>query len=393
MKPLHCSRVWAEIDLDALSANYRALCRHVFPKEVMCVVKADAYGMGAEAFVRRLWNEGCRHFGVATPVEALEIVSLFGDIAEKPVVQILSSILPCEIDAMVESGVVLPVVDYASARLMSKAACKYGVAAKVHFKVDTGMGRLGVAVSEALSLLKKVKRLPNIDVEGAFTHFSSASRLRSGTLYTKRQVSAFKDFLVAAGKEGISFSHIHSAASDAIRYFPESYNGIFTMVRAGLSLHGNFDGDDRSSIALCSVMTLKTRVVQVRSLPRGMHIGYCRTCTLGKDSKIAIIAAGYADGLPLAISNKGFVIVSGVLCPILGRVSMDCAAVDVSAARRVAVGDEVVLIGSFRGKAINAAHWAKLKKTHVYDIFCSLGDRVSRIYCSKGVGCQTPQKA
>ena len=374
-------RVTVEIDLKALVRNYRKIVAHVRPMKVLCVMKANAYGLGVAAYARALSDAGCENFGVAEPHEALELIRVLS--AASPSVQILSSVLPDEIPEMVRAGVVLPVTDLEGARLISAAAVKAKTVARVHFKLDTGMGRLGILASDpegidrALATIRAVRALPNLDCEGIFTHCPMAYEPKDS--FTKGQIALFKKILAACAKEGIAFKKVHMAASDAINNFPETAKKPFTMVRTGINLHGSFDPYGRKTLKVEPVLTLKTRVAQVRELPAGTTLGYGRTWCLNRPAKIATISAGYADGLPLALTNRGFVFIGGRRCKIVGRISMDYTTVDVTDVPDVKAGDEVICFGKCGEDAITPDDWAVLKGTHAYDIICSLGSRVGRV--------------
>jgi alanine racemase len=370
-------RVWVEINLKTLIANYRKISRAVSPLEVLCVLKANAYGLGVGAYAGALAAAGCRHFGVAEPYEALELRRVLRRAGKEASVQILSSVLPDEIPAMVKARVVLPVTDLETARLISAAAGRARTTARVHFKIDTGMGRLGILSSQALEVMRETRKLPNLKCEGIFSHCSMAYDPQDA--FTEKQMDVFCDLVAAAGREGFSFRHIHIAASDAINNFPRAAKRPFTMVRTGINLHGSFDPNGRKALKVKPVLTLKTRVAQVRELPAGTAIGYGRTWKLKRPAKIAVISAGYADGLPLALTNRGHVFIGGKRCPIVGRISMDYTTVDVSPVKNVRAGDEVICLGKCGRDSITPDDWAAIKGTHAYDIICSLGSRVQRI--------------
>ena len=374
-------RVTVEIDLKALVRNYRKIVAHVKPAKVLCVLKANAYGLGVADYAKALASAGCTMFGVAEPFEALELQRALASTAGRgrlaPEIQILSSILPDEIDEMVKAGVILPVIDVATAKLISAAAVKAKKVAKVHFKLDTGMGRLGILVKDALDVMREVRKLPNLDCEGVFSHFPMAYDPKDP--FTKRQIKLFKDIVAAAEKEGFRFKKVHIAASDGINNFPEAAKKPFTLVRTGINLHGSFDPYGKKALKVEPVLTLKTRVAQVRELPAGTTLGYGRTWCLNAPTRVATVSAGYADGLPLALTNRGSVFIGGRRCKIVGRISMDYTTVDVSDVPDVKPGDEVVCFGKCGKDSITPDDWAALKGTHAYDIICSLGNRVQRI--------------
>ena len=392
-------RVQVEIDLQALVRNYRKIVAHVKPMKVLCVLKANAYGLGVGAYAKALAEAGCTMFGVAEPYEALELIESLKNIprpapstkyqapstlhqapsTKRPPfdIQILSSVLPDEIPEMVKAGVILPVIDVATAKLISAAAVKAKKVARVHFKLDTGMGRLGILAKDALAVIREVKKLPNLDCEGIFSHCPMAFEPKDP--YTKGQIKLFKSIVAAAAKEGFAFKKVHMAASDAINNFPETAKAPFTVVRTGINLHGSFDPYGRKALKVEPVLSLKTRVAQVRELPAGTTLGYGRTWCLAKPTKVATISAGYADGLPLALTNRGFVFIGGKRCKIIGRISMDYTTVDVSDVKNVKAGDEVICFGTCGKDSITPDDWAALKGTHAYDIICSLGTRVERV--------------
>ena len=368
-------RVVVEIDLQALVRNYRKIAAHVKPMDVLCVLKANAYGLGVAAYAKALVEAGCTQFGVAEPYEALELLKVLKGRAGVEV-QMLSSVLPDEIPEMVKAGVILPITDLAEAKLVSAAAVKAKRTAKVHFKLDTGMGRLGILAKDALGTIRAVKALPGLDCEGIFSHCPMAYEPKDP--FTAKQIKLFTSIVAACAKEGIRFKKVHMAASDAINNFPETAKAPFTLVRTGINLHGSFDPYGRKALKVEPVLTLKTRVAQVRELPAGTTLGYGRTWCLNAPAKVATISAGYADGLPLALTNRGFVFIGGRRCKIVGRISMDYTTVDVTDVPGVKAGDEVVCFGKCGRDAITPDDWAALKGTHAYDIICSLGTRVQR---------------
>ena len=365
-------RVWVEVDLGRLRENYCRISESVKPAKVLCVLKANAYGLGVDRYASALAETDCTGFGVAEPHEALQLLP-FG----KPV-QILSSILPDEIEPMVEAGVTLPVIDVETAGLIDAAAKRLKRKATVHFKIDTGMGRLGILAAGAADAIRRISAFENLDCEGIFSHCPTA--YDPVDEFANDQIAVFKSILKEVAKDGIIFRKIHIAASDAINNFPAAKRPPFNIVRTGINLHGSFDPNGRRALKLESVLSLKTRVVQVRTLPAGTTLGYGRTWCVAKSTRVATISAGYADGLPLALTNRGYVLINGVRCPVIGRISMDYTTVDVSKAGDVKAGDEVVALGGSGKYAVTPDDWARLKGTHAYDIICSFGNRVDRVY-------------
>lgn len=377
-------RVTVEIDLDALARNYRRIAKRVAPLEVLAVLKANAYGLGVAAYAKTLIDAGCRSFGVAEPREALELLDIVescgrdGEIG----VQILSSVLPDEIKPMVEAGVILPAIDIEEARQISAAARETGRVARVHAKIDSGMGRLGIPLAAARETVREIAALPGMDLEGIFSHCPVAYDPKNP--FTKKQISLFAALVKDLAADGLRFRKIHIAASDAINNFPQAARAPFTTVRTGINLHGSFDPNGRKALKVEPVLSLKTRVAQVRDLPAGTTLGYGRTWCLASPSRIATISAGYADGLPLALANRGFVFIRGRRCPIVGRVSMDYTTVDATGVPGVKAGDEVVCFGKCGRDSITPDDWAAIKGTHAYDIICGLGNRVERVATGGG---------
>lgn len=368
-------RVEVEIDLEALVENYRKIASHVSPLKVLAVLKANAYGLGVRSYAKALYEAGARLFGVAEPFEALEISKAIPKDAE---IQILSSIIPDEIEEMVKKGIILPIIDLETAALISKYSLKWKKVTKVQLKVDSGMGRLGILAKDLKRVALEAKKLPNLELEGVFSHCPMAYDPKDP--FTKGQIKFFKSLIAELEAEGLSFKKIHIAASDAINNFPEAFKAPFNMVRTGINLHGSFDPNGRRALKVEPVLTLKTRVAQVRTLPAGTTLGYGRTWCLNKETKVATISAGYADGLPLALTNRGHVFIGGKRCKIIGRISMDYTTVDVSEVENVKAGDEVICFGKCGNDSITPDDWAALKGTHAYDIICSLGNRVERVF-------------
>ncbi|MFO7937546.1 MAG: alanine racemase [Kiritimatiellia bacterium] len=365
-------RVWLEISRQTLTDNFHAVRKQVAPCEVMPVLKANSYGLGVLPVAETLKDAGAMRFGVAEPFEALQLKPL------ERSVHILSSILPEEIEPMIEAGITIPVASMKSAELISRTAEKLHKFATVHFKVDTGMGRLGILCSDACEIISEAYDLPGLICEGIFSHFPMAYKRSSPV--TLEQIEKFKDILNRLNREGKNFRYVHIANSDAINNFPESYQPPFNMVRTGINLHGAFDAQGTRSIPIQPAISLKTRLTAVRELPAGSSIGYGHTCRLKETTQVGTISAGYADGLPLSLSNRGNVIIRDRLCPIIGRVSMDYTNVSLKDIPAAEVGDDVTCLGATESHCITIESWAELKNTHPYEIICSFGNRVERRY-------------
>ncbi|MFU8780230.1 MAG: alanine racemase [Kiritimatiellia bacterium] len=373
MSEVACSRVWLDVDLGALVSNYRKIVAAVAPCEVVAVLKANAYGLGVSEVATALSGEGCRYFGVADLREALLLVRRPGIR-----VQVLGALLPAEIPEAAAAGVILPCGDLGTARLIREAGKRLGRPVPAHFLVDSGMGRLGVPVGEAEALIRQVFDWDEVQWEGLYSHFPVA--YRTGSAYTLGQIAAVRKLLDNLAVDGIDFAWRHIANSDAVNNFAISYAAPFNAVRTGINLYGSFDPEGSRVLALDHVISLKTRLVAVRELAEGASIGYGCTYRLPKRMRVGTVPIGYADGVPMALSNRGHVLVRGVPCHVLGRVSMDYTTIALDTVPDAACGDEVVCLGGSGPAAITPEHWATLKGTHAYDILCSIGPRVERRY-------------
>jgi alanine racemase len=366
------ARVWLDINLSTLKDNFKIIKEKVEPCEVLSVLKANAYGLGVQKIASALASAGTHGFGVAEINEALALLPL-----GKPV-QILGGILPDEIPDAVRGGIIIPVTDYRTARIVSAEAIRQRKTAECHFLVDTGMGRLGIRIEEAEKVISDSHTLPHIKFTGIYSHFPAA--YIQDCEYTNAQIKSFKALLRGLADKGIRFNIVHIANSDAVNNYPKTYMKPFNMVRTGINLHGSFDPQGQRTMNLKSIITLKTRLVAVRKLPAGASIGYGCTYKLPEDAFVGTISAGYADGLPLALSNRGHVLIRGKSCHIIGRVSMDCTTVSLAQIPGAECGDEVICLGGEGPLAVSVAQWAQVKGTHAYDIICSFGSRVIRKY-------------
>jgi len=366
------SRVWLEIDLGRLRANFAIIRRRIKSVSVLSVLKANAYGLGALPIAKALSDAGTCGFGVAEINEALALKPL-----GKPV-QILGAILPEEIEAAVANDIIIPVCDFRTAQLVGECAMRLRKRARCHFLVDTGMGRLGICIEDAGKTIAEAARIPGIAFDGIYSHFPNAYQPRCP--YTLAQIAKFKKLLRGLAGKGIEFKTVHIANSDAVNNYPETFRPPFNMVRTGINLHGNFDPEGQRAMRLGSIIRLKTRLAAARRLPAGACIGYGCTYRLPQETLVGTISAGYADGLPLALSNRGYVLIRGLPCHVLGRVSMDYTTVSLAQVPDACIGDEVTCLGGDGKHEITVDQWARLKGTHAYDIICSFGSRVERKY-------------
>jgi alanine racemase len=361
------SRVWLDVDLAALSANFATISAAVAPLEIMAVLKANAYGLGVRPIAEALTRAGVSRFGLAEPREAIALRDL------GPPVHILGSVLEEEIPIIVQEGVIPPITDLRTAQAISAEGKRQGREVEAHILIDSGMGRLGILEEDARRLIPEITALPYLRCSGLYSHFPHAYGAAEFSRNQIRRLAALVDDLAVAG---IHFRHLHIANSDGINNIPAASQAPFTLVRTGLNLYGVFDLEGRHSLPVQPVLSLKTRLVQVRDMPAGSTIGYGRLRTLERTTRIGTIAIGYADGLPLAMTNRGSVSVRRTACPIVGRVSMDYSTIDLDAVPDAQVGDEVTCLSHGR----DVATWARMKGTVPYEIICAIGNRVERIY-------------
>ena len=361
------NQTFVEVSLQNIQHNIRQFKSIIDPKvKFMAVVKADAYGHGAVT-VSKAIEKSVDYLAVATVSEAVEIKNAG---IKKPIL-ILGETHISNVEEIVNSGFIQTVYTLPFVKALSRAASRSKKKASVHLKIDTGMGRIGVNFGKAEELLDKISKLPNVIVEGIFTHFAGAEEMDE---FTSEQLKRFKSFIVKIDPAGYI---LHAANSAAALYRKDSH---FDMVRVGLSMYGIYPpGGRRNVITLKPSLEFKTRVIYLKKVPAGTPLSYGSTYVAKKMTNIATLPVGYADGLPRALSNKGKVLIGGRRYPIVGRVCMDMILVDVGNSK-VKVGDEVVLIGRQGNETISADDVAKLSDTISYEIICGIGKRVPRIY-------------
>lgn len=367
---------WVEINLDAIAHNVRAVRKKIGEDiEILAVVKADAYGHGAIETSRVLLKNGVKLLGVAIPEEGIELRKAGINAS----IIILGSLLPEQLDSVVAFSLTPTICDRFIAKELSYRAQKLLKKLKVHVKIDTGMGRLGVWHEDAVNLIKEIKHLNNLEIEGIYTHLATSDEKDKGFAY--EQIGLFINVLKQLDAQNIHIPLKHAANSGAILDIPASY---FNTVRPGLVLYGLYPSNEVSrSIRLQPAMTFKTRIAYIKDVQKGVTIGYGRTYKTSKQSTVATLPVGYVDGYSRSFSNRGEVIVNGYRAPIIGRVCMDQCIIDVSDIPDVSVGNEVILYGksaSGGAEEISIETAASLIGTIPYEIVCTIGKRVPRVY-------------
>lgn len=371
--PLRC---WAEIDLAALERNLR-LIRAALPAGLryVAVVKADAYGHGLPQTAARLMHAGAELFAVANLAEALGILELSAD---WPVL-VLGPALPGEERYLAEFDLAATVSSAGEVRRCGAAGAAAGRQVAVHLKLDTGMGRLGVWHDEAAALHAVIRATPGVRLAGVFTHFASADEDAEFTAEQRRRLCAALDRMPGLARARL---FIHADNSAGLESAPGVGSPI-NAVRVGLLQFGVLPHPHSllARVKTEPVFSFHTRVGLVKTLPTGTGISYGRTHTLRRRSRIAVLTAGYGDGVDRALSNRGSVLLQGRRCPILGRVCMDQVIVDVTdLAAAPAVGAPVVLIGEQGGATVGVAEFSAWAGTIPWETLCSVTKRVPRLY-------------
>ncbi|MBR1885623.1 MAG: alanine racemase [Schwartzia sp.] len=365
--------VWAEIDLSALRHNISVIKDHIAGGARFCaVVKADAYGHGAVAVAREAVAMGADYLAVAVLSEA---AALRRAGFTTPIL-VLGATQFEEADAVVDLGVTQAVFSVAAARAISEAAARRGVRAKVHLAVDTGMGRIGVRPEGAGETAAAIAALPRIELEGMFSHFALADA--TDKTFAKEQFARFRAAMEDVKAKGVEIPVCHIANSAAILEMPETH---LDMARAGIILYGLAPSEEVGGDAgLLPVMSVKARLTHVKTLRAGETISYGCTFRASKDIRVGTLPLGYADGYTRLYAGKAKVDFRGKLLPIVGRICMDQCMVELTGAKKAAVGDTVTVMG---GDALTADALASWLGTINYEVVCLFSPRVPRVYVER----------
>jgi alanine racemase len=369
--PLRC---WAEIDLAVLERNLR-LIRASLPGHMryVAVVKADAYGHGLHQTAARLMHAGADLFAVANLAEAAALREL----GPGWPILLLSPLLPDEDRHVLDYDVAVTISSADEVDRLDAVARAANRELTVHLKIDTGMGRLGVWHEQASALYEKIKAATHLKLAGVFTHFSSPD---DDPVFTAEQRRRFLAALQACPGIDLSSLFVHADNSAGLETIEVA--GPFNAVRVGLLQFGILPhtGSLLSQVKAEPVFSFRTRVGLVKQLPAGSTVSYGRTHTLRRDTTVAVLTAGYGDGVPRALSNRGQILVRGRRCPILGRVTMDQTIVDVTDVPGVVAGDEAVLVGRQQGEQVDLIEFSRWADTIPWETLCSVTKRVPRIY-------------
>lgn len=366
-------RTYVKIDLDTVEYNFNNILKKIDNKaRVLAVIKADAYGHGAVE-IGRLLEDRCDFFGVACVEEALELINAG---IKKPVL-VLGYVFEEQYADVVKNNIRIPIFSYESAAALSQEAVKQGKVVPYHFCVDTGMSRIGFQVNdESADICKKITRLPNIEAEGLFSHLATADE--KDLSKTVAQGELFEKFISMLSQRGIEIpiKHLDNSAGTMV------FNQMYDMVRCGIILYGLYPSADvdKSLISLKPAMEWRARISHIKTLPAGREISYGGTYITTRDTVVATIPVGYADGYPRCLSNKGRVIVNGQLANIIGRVCMDQFMIDITDIPNVKIGDTVTLIGKDGDTLLTMEEVSEQAHSFNYELPCRISRRVPRVY-------------
>lgn len=374
------SRVYAKIDLDAIAYNMEQMKQNIRPEtKVMAVIKADGYGHGAVQIAEMMerWNY-IWGFAVATLDEA---VVLRTEGIQKPIL-VLGCVFPDQYMEMLKHEIRMNIYTEEMAESISRMAAREGKTAYMHIKLDTGMSRLGFGINEqSAETIKRISKMPNVNMEGIFTHFTKADEKDKS--FTKKQIQEFVWMTERLKEKNVRFTYEHCSNSAGIIDVPEAN---FDIVRAGISTYGLYPSEevDKTNVKLKPALALKSHVAFVKEIESGTPVSYGGTFVAREKMKIATIPVGYADGYPRSLSNKGYVLIRGKKAPILGRVCMDQFMVDVTQIEGVSFGDKVTMIGKDGNEILPVEVLSELSGRFNYEFVCDLGKRIPRVYVRDG---------
>lgn len=373
-------RVKAVVSLDAIAHNFAEMKKNIAKgTKIVAVIKADGYGHGAEAIARLIEDyDYIWGFAVATPEEALQLRT-FG--VKKPIL-ILGIVFEEYFTQMIAKEIRLTVCTYEMAQKLSEEAQRQGRDVHIHIGLDTGMSRIGFADrQESVEEIKKISQLPNLKIEGMFTHFARADETdRSPAI---DQLNSYLNFAKLLEDAGIQIPMKHCSNSAGIIRVPEAN---LNAVRAGITIYGIYPSNEveRDIVKLIPAMELKSHISYIKTVEPGAAFSYGGTFTAKKEMKVATIPVGYADGYPRSLSNKGWVLIHGKKAPILGRVCMDQFMVDITKIPDAKAGDEVTLIGKDGKEFISIEKFGDLSGRFSYEFACDISKRVPRVYIKDG---------
>lgn len=360
------------VDLNAIASNI-SLIKKICPNcEIMAVVKANCYGLGAIPIVKKLSDEKLvTFFGVATLSEGLELRG-FGN---KDKILILGPLTKNELKIAIKNNLTPTIFSFESFINLTEVIKETKKSISFHLKIETGMGRLGVIKEELQNILNYLKKEKRLIIEGIFSNLSSADDLKSKK--TEKQLKKFLEAVKMIRKDGLNPIYLHMANSAGLFFHPSVR---LNLVRPGLSMYGLLPNEELKNENLKDVLKFETQICQIKTFRKGSEIGYGGRYITKRKEKIAVLPVGYADGLPRILSERGgYVLIKGKRAKMVGRISMDLCTIDVTDIE-CKVGDTVILWGNSFGEKITPWDWAKWSQTIPYEILCHIGRRVPRIY-------------
>lgn len=371
--------VWAEIDLDNLAHNIREVRNHTDKNAlVTAVVKANGYGHGSVEISKTFLENGADRLAVAVLTEAIELRKADIDVP----ILVLGYTPTTLYGKVLEYNIIQTIYNYEEAKILSEKAKALDKKATIHIKIDSGMGRLGfLPTNESVEQILKISELPNIYVEGIFTHFAKADEIDKS--HSKEQFRKYTELVNALEEKGLNIPIKHVSNSAGIIDIPD-FN--LNMVRAGIMIYGFYPSDEvnKETIKLIPAMTLKAKISHLKTVPKGTGISYGQIFVTDRESKIATLPIGYADGFTRMLTGKAEVYINGKRAKIVGKICMDQCMVDVTDIEDVKLGDEAVLFGYGKEGYPHVDEVATKLGTINYEIVCMVGRRIPRVYISKG---------
>lgn len=374
-------RVWAEVDLDAIWENMVHMKENIAEKtKILAVIKTDGYGHGGVPIAKMLEQLDFMFGYAAATYEEAHVLREAG--VKKPIL-ILGYTFPYCYEELIREEIRPAVYRRDTVEELATAAAKVGQKAKVHIKVDTGMGRIGITPDEeGLEFVRFLMGHPELEVEGIFTHFAKSDEEDKTSAY--HQLALFQNFIDRIQTElGLTIPVKHCSNSAAILEMPQAN---MDMVRAGITTYGLYPSEEVSKdiVPLRAAMSLYSHIVYCKTIHAGQSVSYGGLFTAQKDTRVATIPVGYGDGYPRSLSGKGYVLIRGKKAPILGRVCMDQFMVDISEIPGVMEGDKVTLLGVDGTERITAEELGELSGRFNYEFVCDLGKRIPRVYRQHG---------
>ncbi len=362
----------AEINLGHLKYNIQEILKKVAPSQVMAVVKANAYGHGAVPVARAALSTGATYLGVALVEEGIELRK---NGIEAPVL-VFGGAFPEQFDDFLKFDLDITLYTLSLIEQLNNRCLALNKKARLHVKIDTGMGRVGIHWQEAVDLIRKIKTFSHIHLVGIYTHFATSDE--QDKTYALQQLTRFNQVVQQLRAERIQIPLIHAANSGAILDLPEAY---FNMVRPGMLMYGWYPSPETSqSVQIKPVMSLKTQVLYVKDIASGDSVSYGRRFIAKKATRIVTLPVGYADGYNRLLTNQGQVLIQGKKFPVVGRVCMDLIHADIGDDRKIQAGDEVVLFGQQGNASFSVSDICQLIDTIPYEVCCWISQRVPRVY-------------